>query len=289
MSETRDPKHNEMLRQFVESRVKRMMAGSIDRRTFLKKSAAAAAAGVGAASLFTSFTPSAVAAARKVLQQTGDSAEAAVAAARKLKEEGKVEKLTIISEAALQAEDPKVFSGPLWKELTGIDVEVIEKPFDEMFPTMVQEHIAGTGAIDVLQVVPLWLADCVNQGIVEPLSFFFRLGERTTWENAYALTSEAGEVRLVCDPDRVFGPTPNGALVVRFLKDAAPDMVVVLAKSGEQARLPVKNGISAQATADAADWAKMVATFRTGGEFALVTSADSLTFETAPLPDLACE
>lgn len=30
-------------------------------------------------------------------------------------------------------------------------------------------------------------------------------------------------------------------------------------------------------------------TFRSGGEFALVTSADSLTFETAPLPDLACE
>ena len=47
----------------------------------------------------------------------------------------------------------------------------------------------------------------------------------------YALTTEAGEVRLVCDPDRVFGPTPNGALVVRFDKDAAPDMVVVLAKS----------------------------------------------------------
>ena len=30
----------------------------------------------------------------------------------------------------------------------------------------------------------------------------------------YALTSEAGEVRLVCDPDRVFGPTPNGAVIV---------------------------------------------------------------------------
>ncbi|MFN7599488.1 MAG: hypothetical protein ACK5PT_22685 [Cereibacter sp.] len=105
----------------------------------------------------------------------------------------------------------------------------------------------------------------------------------------YALTSEAGEVRLVCDPDRVFGPTPNGALVVRFDKDTAPDMVVVLAKSGEQARLPVKNGISAQAAVDAADWSKMVATFRAGGEFALVTSADSLTFKTAPLPELACE
>ena len=105
----------------------------------------------------------------------------------------------------------------------------------------------------------------------------------------YMLTGGAGEVRLVCDPDRVFGPTPNGALVVRFDKNATPGMVVVLAKSGEQARLPVKNGIASQASVDAEDWAKMVATFRTGGEFALVTSADSLTFETAPLPELACE
>jgi hypothetical protein len=96
-------------------------------------------------------------------------------------------------------------------------------------------------------------------------------------------------LRLVCDPERVFGPTPNGALVVRFDKDAAPDMVVVLAKSGEQARLAAKNGNSAQAAVEAADWSKMVATFREGGEFALVTSADSLTFETAPLPELACE
>lgn len=105
----------------------------------------------------------------------------------------------------------------------------------------------------------------------------------------YALTTEAGEVRLVCDPDRVFGLTPNGALVVRFDKEAAPNMVVVLAKSGEQARLTLENGVSAQASAEAMDWSKMVATFRAGGEFALVTSADSLTFETAPLPDLACE
>lgn len=107
--------------------------------------------------------------------------------------------------------------------------------------------------------------------------------------STYALTNDAGEVRLVCDPDRVFGPTPNGTLVVRFDKDAAPGMVVVLAKSGEQARLPVKNGIAAQASVDAVDWAKMVATFRSGGEFAMVTSADSVTFETAPLPDLVCE
>ncbi len=103
------------------------------------------------------------------------------------------------------------------------------------------------------------------------------------------LTSDAGKLRLVCDPDRVFGSTPNGAVVVAFEKDAQPEMIVFLAKTGEQARLPVRSGIAAQSAAVAADWAAMVAILRKGGFFAVVTSADSLTFETAPLPDLACE
>jgi hypothetical protein len=103
------------------------------------------------------------------------------------------------------------------------------------------------------------------------------------------LASDAGKLRLVCDPDRVFGPTPNGAVVVTFAKDAQPDMIVFLAKTGEQARLPVRGGIAAQSAAEAADWAAMVAMVRRGGSFAVVTSKDSLTFETAPLPDLACD
>ena len=44
-----------------------------------------------------------------------------------------------------------------------------------------------------------------------------------------------------------------------------------------------------QAKIDAAEWAKMVEILRTGGAFAVVSSADSLSFETAPLLDLACE
>ena len=37
---------------------------------------------------------------------------------------------------------------------------------------MVQEHIAATGGLDVLDVVPAWMADMVGQGIVEPLDPF---------------------------------------------------------------------------------------------------------------------
>lgn len=104
-----------------------------------------------------------------------------------------------------------------------------------------------------------------------------------------SLTSGDGAVRIVCDPDRVFGSTPNGAVVVNLPKDKSAATVVFLAKSGEQARLTLAKGIAAQATTDAAEWAKMVAIVKAGGEFAVVSARDSLSFETAPLPNLACE
>ena len=69
--------------------------------------------------------PAAVAAAQRVLQETGDSAEAAVAAAKQYS--GVT--LNYLSESALMAEGPKNFSGPKWQELTGITVNVVEKPF----------------------------------------------------------------------------------------------------------------------------------------------------------------
>jgi hypothetical protein len=53
--------------------------------------------------------------------------------------------------------------------------------------------------------------------------------------------------------------------------------------------LAVAAGIAAQAKIDAAEWDKMVEILRKGGAVAVVSSADSLSFETTPLPDLACE
>ena len=100
-----------------------------------------------------------------MLQETGDSAEAAVAAAQQYS--GTT--LNYLSEDALMAEGPIIFSGPRWQELTGITVNVVAKPFPELFPTMVQEHIAGTGGLDVVDAVPAWMADLVTQGAIEPL------------------------------------------------------------------------------------------------------------------------
>jgi multiple sugar transport system substrate-binding protein len=77
--------------------------------------------------------------------------------------------ITIAWEAGLQSLDPLNFSGPKWKELTGISVKVIELPVAEMFTKTLQEHRAGTGAYDALNVIPSWMPDLVRAGALEPL------------------------------------------------------------------------------------------------------------------------
>jgi multiple sugar transport system substrate-binding protein len=77
--------------------------------------------------------------------------------------------LTVTWEAGLQALDPLNFSGPKWEELTGIKIAVVEMPFDEMFPKTMAEFRAGTGAYDVLNVVPSQMPDLVAAGVIEPL------------------------------------------------------------------------------------------------------------------------
>lgn len=79
------------------------------------------------------------------------------------------ETVTITVEAGLQALDLLNFSGPLFEELTGVSVEVVEIPVSELFTKTVAEHRAGTGAYDVLNIVPAWMPDLVNAGVLTPL------------------------------------------------------------------------------------------------------------------------
>jgi hypothetical protein len=106
---------------------------------------------------------------------------------------------------------------------------------------------------------------------------------------ALSLKTAEGEVRIYCDPDRVFGPDSNGNVAVDLANDTDPTIVVFLAKSGEQARLQVKAGHAFQTQTDPAEWSKVVAMVKTGGAFAIVTSKASMSVETAPIPDLACD
>jgi multiple sugar transport system substrate-binding protein len=107
----------------------------------------------------------ALAVAAAVPAQAQSAAERAVEAAKQYSGT----EITIVWEAGLQSLDPLNFSGPKWEELTGIKVKVIEVPTAEMFTKILQEHRAGTGAYDALNVVPTWMADLVRAGALEDL------------------------------------------------------------------------------------------------------------------------
>lgn len=165
-----DPKHREQLEQFARAMVsRRRVLGGMAGAASLPLAAKLAPA--QARPQFTAFTPAAIEAAQRTLRQTGgDSAEAAVAAANALEE--KPERIAIVWEEGLQAIEPTEFSGPMWEELTGIRIEVVTRPFTDLFSSQVAEHLAGTGGFDVLSVVPSWMGDFLSQGMVEPLGAF---------------------------------------------------------------------------------------------------------------------
>ena len=72
-------------------------------------------------------------------------------------------------EAGLQALDPRNFSGPLWEQLTGIKSTVVELPSPDMYSKPIAEHIAGSGAYDVLDLQPQWTPALADGGVIAPL------------------------------------------------------------------------------------------------------------------------
>lgn len=94
---------------------------------------------------------------------TGNSAEIAAEAAKKFAGQT----LTLTYEAGLQAENPKAIKDE-WEKATGVKLNIVELPFNDLYSKAVAEHVAGSGAFDVMQVCPCWLSDLVESGVVVP-------------------------------------------------------------------------------------------------------------------------
>jgi multiple sugar transport system substrate-binding protein len=93
------------------------------------------------------------------------SAYRAVQAARQYR--GK--NLAMTSERGLQALDPRNFSGPMWEQLTAIEATVFELPHPDLYSKPISEHIAGSGAYDILDIEPAWTPSLADGGVIAPL------------------------------------------------------------------------------------------------------------------------
>jgi multiple sugar transport system substrate-binding protein len=72
-------------------------------------------------------------------------------------------------EAGLQALDPRNYSGPVFEQLTGIKSNVIELSNPDQYSKAVAEHIAASGAYDVLDISPAWTPSMADGGVIAPL------------------------------------------------------------------------------------------------------------------------
>ena len=134
------------------------------------------------------------------------------------------ETLTITWEAPLQALDPLTHSGPIWEELTGVRIHVVEVPINELFTKSIAEHRARTGAYDMLNVVPAWMSDMVRAGVLEPLDSYidkygyreelqdiapaYRDNQMTYGDQIYGLPDD-GDVFLLYYRTDLFGDEAN--------------------------------------------------------------------------------
>ncbi len=157
------------------------------------------------------------------------AAERAVEAAKKYAGT----EISIVWEAGLQSLDPLNFSGPKWEELTGIKVKVIEVPTAEMFTKILQEHRAGTGAYDALNVIPSWMPDLVKAGALIELDAFVDKYAYRSELDTIAPTYRDNQMKV---DGKIYGFPDDGDLfVLYYRKDLFEDpenMAAFKAKHG---------------------------------------------------------
>lgn len=129
--------------------------------------------------------------------------------------------LNVFYEAGLQPLDPKNFTGPMWEDLTGIKINVIEAPLDQMFTKIMQAHRAGSGAYDVLNVVPNQMPDLALAGVLEPLDDFV---DKYNYRDELDLIAPVYRDNQMMVEGTIYGlPDDGDVLVLYYRKDLFED------------------------------------------------------------------
>jgi len=169
----------------LSAEVDAWLRGDQTRRTFIKRIGQATGMLALSGAALSPFVSSALAQAQVQLEDPSTPLGKAQALALKASTEGPTDgsayraveaakqfagvNLNMTYEGGLQALDPRNFSGPLWDQLTGIKSTVVELPSPDMYSKPISEHIAGSGAYDVLDLQPQWTPALADGGVIAPL------------------------------------------------------------------------------------------------------------------------
>jgi multiple sugar transport system substrate-binding protein len=149
---------------FDESLVDDVFEAQMPRKGFLIDSAKLMAAAAAAGPFFMSAKQ-----ARAAELASGGPDPIATTAVNAAKAKFPNVTLSRIAETGPQALEPKNFSGPLWNKLTGEQIKVVEAPFAEIRTKAITEHLAKSGALDVIDVSPAWIPEFADRGVIIPV------------------------------------------------------------------------------------------------------------------------
>ena len=127
--------------------------------------------------------------------------------------------LTIHTEAGLQELGFQLYNAKRWEEATGIKLNIVGNPTNEVFAKTVQDF-RGPGAYDILDVAPSYLPDLVDIGAIIPLN---SLMEKYGYGEDYADIAPAykgwGEYK-----GKIYGfPDDGDVFVLLYRKDLIDD------------------------------------------------------------------
>ena len=122
--------------------------------------------------------------------------------------------LNRISEVGPQALEPKNFSGPLWNKLTGGTIKVTEAPFADIRTKAIAEHLAKSGALDVIDVSPAWIPEFADRGVIIPIDdLVAKYKAKATFDDLhplYRLLASTRERRGASSPTATSGTSTTG-------------------------------------------------------------------------------
>jgi multiple sugar transport system substrate-binding protein len=161
------------------------LQGDTSRRTFLTRFGQLTGMIALSGPLLTSVSSFALAQTQAQLADPGTPLGQAHAAAMRASTEGPAEgsayravqaakqfsgiNINMTYEAGLQALEPRNFTNPLWQQLTGMVGNVVELAPPDLYSKAIAEHIAGSGAYDILDLMPSWIPSLADGGVIAPI------------------------------------------------------------------------------------------------------------------------
>ena len=82
--------------------------------------------------------------------------------------------LTTIRETGPQAADDKLFGGPLWKKLTGMNVKTVEGSVAEIYRSRLPRTSRTRASIDVVEALGSWIPDFADRGVIVPIDDYLK-------------------------------------------------------------------------------------------------------------------